>query len=145
MMIVESVQLSDLKSLSELYEELNGITTDINKMRDNLEWILLNPDYYLMCVKNEINQLIGSALGIVCHDIVGECRPFMVLENMIVSKKYRKLGVGKKLVQQVEQIARNRNCYYIMLVSLLKRKEAHKFYQSLGYSLDVVQGFKKYL
>jgi hypothetical protein len=31
------------------------------------------------------------------------------------------------------------------MLSTVKRKGAHKFYESLGYQLDVVQGFKKYL
>ena len=30
-------------------------------------------------------------------------------------------------------------------ISDAHRKEAHQFYESLGYKLDEVQGFKKYL
>jgi GNAT superfamily N-acetyltransferase len=84
-------------------------------------------------------------MGVVCHDLVGECRPFMVIENVIVSRDCRRQDVGTALMQAMEKIARRRKCYYIMFVSKSRRKEAHRFYESLGYRLDAVQGFKKYL
>ncbi|HEX9059738.1 MAG TPA: hypothetical protein VF941_06140 [Clostridia bacterium] len=44
----------------------------------------------------------------------------------------------------MEDMALKNNCSYIIFVSGSKRKDAHKFYASLGYDLDEVQGFKKY-
>lgn len=69
----------------------------------------------------------------------------MVLENLVVSSKCRRLGIGKMLVDYIEVQAREKNCYFIMLMSLMKRKEAHRFYEALGYSTEVAQGYKKYL
>ena len=48
-------------------------------------------------------------------------------------------------MEEIEKIGRKRNCYYTMFVSGGHRKESHKFYESVGYDLDFVQGFKKYL
>ncbi|HOV70464.1 MAG TPA: GNAT family N-acetyltransferase, partial [Clostridia bacterium] len=59
-------------------------------------------------------------MGIVC---VGSCRPFMVLENVIVSQPYRRTGIGRKLMEYIEKYARSVNCnYYIMFVSRANRK-----------------------
>jgi len=103
-----------------------------------------NPDYVVLGAKH-LNKIIGTIMGVVIEDIIGDCRPFMVIENMIIDQDYRGKGIGKELMMYLENIARDRNCYYIIFVSSSKRKDAHRFYQSMGYELDLVQGFKKYL
>lgn len=145
MIAIDKINESDLNDLSTLYEELSGVKTNMGKMKENYDWINTNPDYILIGAKDDNKNLIGSLLGIVCHDVVGECRPFMVLENVIVRSDCRGLGIGKTLVNYIENYARERNCYYIIFVSSINRKEAHKFYESLEYDINAVQGFKKYL
>lgn len=145
MLTISSISSSDLRQLALLYEELTGTKTNMAVMESQIKKIIDNKDYILIGAKDEEERLVGSVMGIVCTDIVGECKPFMVLENVIVSEKSRRRGVGVKLVEYIENCARNRNCYYIMLVSLAKRQEAHAFYESIGYKLGVVQGFKKNL
>ena len=49
------------------------------------------------------------------------------------------------LMEEIENIGRIRDCFYTMFVSGSRRKEAHLFYEAVGYDLDLVQGFKKYL
>ena len=83
-------------------------------------------------------------MAIICHDVVGECRPFMVLENVIEKSSCRGKGIGKKLISYIEDYAREKKCYYIFFVSSFDRKSAHKFYESLGYNMDVVKGFKNF-
>lgn len=145
MLTISFISSSDLGQLALLYEELTGTRTNMVLMESLYKKIANNTDYILIGAKDEEQRLVGSVMGIVCTDIVGKCQPFMVLENVIVSEKSRRQGAGRQLVKYIENCARERNCYYIMLVSLLKRKEAHDFYESIGYRLGVVQGFKKYL
>lgn len=145
MLTISSIDSPDLGQLALLYEELTGTKTNLALLESLYKKIATNTDYILIGAKNEAQRLVGSVMGIVCTDLVGECRPFMVLENVIVSEQSRRQGIGEKLVKYIENYARERNCYYIMLVSLSKRKEAHDFYDSIGYKLGVVQGFKKYL
>ena len=141
---IRPVKIDELDELAELYRELAGKGTDPGKMKKHFEWMQSNPDYIVLGAKGA-GELIGSLMGIVCQDIVGECRPFMVIENVIVSRRYRRRGIGKRLMRKIEEIARERNCYYIMFVSKSQRGEAHRFYESLGYGLDFARRFKKYL
>lgn len=145
MTTIDFVKKGDLAELALLYEELGVAASNLKKMTENFDWMQTNSDYFLLGARDVNNKLVGSLLAIVCRDVSGECRPFMVLENMIVSGICRGMGIGKQLIQQAECIARQRGCFYIMLVSGSQRKEAHRFYESLGYSIGVVQGFKKYL
>ncbi|MNZ70717.1 putative acetyltransferase [compost metagenome] len=83
-------------------------------------------------------------MGIICQDIVGDCRPFMVIENVVVSNHIRRQGIGQKLMAKIEGIARERNCYYIIFVSGGQRKEAHAFYEKLGFKDEKVEGYRKH-
>ncbi|WP_251862322.1 GNAT family N-acetyltransferase [Clostridium sp. Marseille-Q2269] len=131
--------------MSDLYEELIGEKTNGEKMGGNFNWMNSNENYMLIGAKDDRGNLLGSLLGIVCRDIAGECRPFMVVENVIVKSIFRGLGIGRELMKFIEDYGSKRAFHYIMFVSSKDRKEAHKFYESVGYYRDVVQGFKKYL
>ncbi len=144
MIEIVKIKRNDLPDLALLFKELSGKETDINKMLQCFELMEKNQGYYVLgAIYNGI--LVGSLMGIICLDLVGECQPFMVIENVIVSSEFRGIGIGKKLMIEIERVAKEKNCSYTMFVSGTKRKEAHKFYESLGYNLDEVQGFKKYL
>ena len=144
MITIQSATVSDLLSLSNLFVELSGMNTEISKMNDQFAWMESNPDYIVL-VARVGNVLIGSVMGVICHDLVGNCNPFMVVENVIVSSEFRGKGIGRKLMERIESIAIENRCNYIMFVSRSDRKDAHRFYESVGYRLDVVQGFKKFL
>ncbi|MBP2636521.1 MAG: GCN5-related N-acetyltransferase [Firmicutes bacterium] len=145
MISLEPIKLADLEQYAALAEELFDSKTNMLQLEKMVKLIIANPDYILVGAKDKNNQLLGSVMGITCIDTVGECRPFMVLENLIVSKESRRHGIGKILVSYIEEHARKQNCYFIMLMSLTKRKDAHSFYESVGYSKTISYGFKKYL
>jgi ribosomal protein S18 acetylase RimI-like enzyme len=134
----------DLDSLAQLYEELSGKETDLCKMKKNFKLMESNPNYVVLTAKED-NLVVGSVMGIICLDLVYKCKPFMVIENVIVKNALRGRGIGVRLMKEIEEIGRKRDCYYTMFVSGGNRKEAHQFYKSVGYDLDLVQGFKKYL
>lgn len=145
MITICKIEMTDLVQYAALCDQLFGEKTDMAALTNAVRKICGNADYLLIGAKNEKGALLGAVMGIVCIDTVGSCRSFMVLENLIVSERYHRLGIGKLLVEELEQAARARNCYFIMLMSLMKRKEAHLFYEALGYSKHIAQGFKKYL
>ena len=144
MVVIEQATINDLKSLSELFEELSGEKTNFIKMNESFR-LMSSDSSYIILVARENDEVTGTAMGIMCMDLVKECQPFMVIENVVVKTKFRGKGFGVQLMQQLESIARSRNCYYTMFVSASHWKDAHKFYEAIGYELGLVQGFKKYL
>lgn len=144
MLTVQDARAEDLESLAQLYEELSGQETDLCQIKENFKLMESNPNYVVLTAK-ENNLVVGSVMGIICLDLVYQCKPFMVIENVIVKKEWRGKGIGARLMKEMEQIGRKRECYYTMLVSGGQRKGAHQFYDAIGYDLDLVKGFKKYL
>jgi phosphoglycolate phosphatase len=144
MIEIRTLKEEDLPRLSVLLEELSDEQSDPEKMKSGFRRMNDDPAYILLGAFSG-GILAGSLMGIVCHDLVGACRPFMVIENVIVAGDYRGKGIGRMLMHSIEEEGRTRNCYYTMFVSGIKRKDAHAFYESTGYEKDMVRGFKKYL
>lgn len=113
-------------------------------MNEIHEWMKNNSDYTILCAKFK-GEVVGSLMGVANRELIGDCRPFMVIENVVVSDKHRRMGIGKFLMDNIEKIAVEKNCSFMMLISRIHRKEAHKFYESSGFGGDIVKVFKKYI
>ena len=109
-----------------------------------ISWCALaaNPDARVLGARHG-GRLAGAACGFLCPDIVGACRPFLVVENVVVAPAWRLLGIGRLLMDALEAWGRERGCSYAILVSGPARREAHAFYAALGY--EACAGFKKRL
>ena len=59
--------------------------------------------------------------------------------GLAVNLDFQGRGIGKKLMKSLEQYAVENSISFIRLNSALKREEAHKFYEHIGYTCDKVQ------
>lgn len=144
MIHIKPIIEQDLPALSRLYEELMGMPTDEERMTEVFQSAKKLGSYHILGAFHE-GELTGSVMGIICLDLVGRCKPFMVIENVIVSDRIRRQGIGKKLMAEIERIAIEKDCAYMILVSGEKRKEAHVFYEKLGFRDEQVEGYRKHL
>jgi GNAT superfamily N-acetyltransferase len=55
------------------------------------------------------------------------------VDELVVDKDHRGKGIGKKLMNRIEQIAVHNQCEQIELDSSFHRKEAHVFYENIGF------------
>lgn len=55
------------------------------------------------------------------------------VDELIVDEKFRNKGMGTKLLKKIIKISKEKKCKRIELDSAFHRKEAHKFYESLGF------------
>lgn len=134
----------DVAQLEQLYRQFWGegactetMTKQFNKLHKNHSHIFLSV--------MENNKLIGSVMGVICEELYGDCKPFLVLENMIVDNNYRNKGVGKSLISTLEKMAAERGCSQVIFVTERNRDNAVKFYESVGYSSQTHIGYKKKL
>ena len=142
--IYRKAEVSDIPKLNPLLLQLSGSLADPVKMAEKMEKIERNEDAILLVAENAENgDLCGSLFGLAFEDVCGECRPILMVENVVTDEKYRKMGVGRGMFGFIESWGREKDCHYCILVSGMNRVEAHKFYEAIGYS--EVKGFKKYL
>lgn len=143
MITTRPLKESDLPALIALYDELYPVPTDPVRMRESFRQMAANPDYLVTGAFSDQGELVGSALVIICLDIIAGCQPWAMVENVIVTQRVRGQGVGRIVMSALEQFARERGCSYIQLTT--SRPDAHAFYSAVGYSGDVVRAFRKTL
>ena len=56
------------------------------------------------------------------------------VESVRVDKKYRGCGIGKELMRWAIERARGENCHILQLTTDGERKDAHRFYENLGFA-----------
>ena len=66
--------------------------------------------------------------------IPGRAGDICRLTALVVAERVRGQGVGRQLVAEVEDYARNTGCVRVEVTSNAKRAKAHDFYQALGYT-----------
>ena len=141
-MDVGDITRDELPQLAALLRELTGLGTPPDRLGAAHAALAANPDARVLGARHG-GRLAGAACGFLCPDIVGACRPFLVVENVVVAPAWRLLGVGRLLMDALEAWGRERGCSYAILVSGPARREAHAFYTALGY--EACAGFKKRL
>ncbi len=143
-MQIERLQRTDLPRLAKLFQQFRGEASSQDAMRATLERIIVNSAYVLLAAR-QAGRLVGFVMGVVCEDLYGDGRPFMVIEDLIVDQALRRQGVGQALMAAVEKAAIARNCGQIILVTEAERTDAIRFYHALGYDAGTHRGFKKSL
>jgi GNAT superfamily N-acetyltransferase len=137
------MNMDDLPQLAALYRQFWNEPSDVAKMRAQFEKINQQNTHILLSALAD-HRLVGSVMGVVCEELYGDCRPFLVVENMVVDQAMRRRGVGTQLLGELEKQARVRMCTQMILVTETDRSDACRFYETYGFSRDI-KGYKKKL
>ena len=141
-MKIDKLTEQDLEPLSEIFVQFWHEKSSLDKMRATFSRIAINPAYLLLTAKHN-GRLVGFVMGIICEELYGQCKPFMVIEDLIVDANQRRNGIGTALMRELEKSAIAHGCCQIIFVTEAERTEAHQFYMSLGYDYEPYKGFKK--
>lgn len=66
----------------------------------------------------------------------------LYIAELIVSRKYRSRGIGRRLASACMEHARKKKCHRARLESANTRRESHEFYRGLGFEQNSL-GFVK--
>jgi ribosomal protein S18 acetylase RimI-like enzyme len=127
---IRPAEATDAEVLAELMGEL-GYETRASEMEMRLETILKDPNYqtFVSVSGGKVCGMIGcSVQHSYEHNNVGAR-----ILALIVSKSMRGQGVGKELVRAAENDLMAKNISRVALNTRFARKEAHEFYEKLGY------------
>ncbi|RYD24871.1 MAG: GNAT family N-acetyltransferase [Verrucomicrobiaceae bacterium] len=132
----------DAPALAALYRELVG-DSRINVTPSQVGRMAESDVSFLLVAVGD-GEVCGTVLLTLCPDAMYGEQPFGVIENLVVMGARRASGVGGMLMEHIEQIAMERRCTKLMLLSSAHRREAHAFFRHQGYSFDKKVGFVRY-
>lgn len=137
--VITTISEEDLEQLQCLYIELIPEGCSLTTIEELYKKVKGKEEYHILVAKRG-REVLGSVMGIEC---IALDAPFMVIENVIVKSSCHRQGIGRELFKTLDEIAKVKKCEYTILVSSGFRKEAHKFYENMGFVEDV-RGFRKY-
>jgi ribosomal protein S18 acetylase RimI-like enzyme len=139
--IIRNLTSEDMAQLAALYEQFWGDKSDVEKMQSELP-VIQKENRHIILIAEQDGIVIGSVMGIVCRELYGDCRPFLVVEDMVVDRQSRRGGVGIRLLTELERRARERNCTQMLLVTEADRTAACGLYEKFGFQKNN-KGYKK--
>ncbi len=140
-MEIRPMQRKDLSQLADLYRQFWGEESNLEIMNRQFDRLAADDTHLLLCAV-EGEHLLGSVTGILCEDLYGDCRPFLLVENMVVDQNCRRKGIGRLLLAALEKQAKRRSCVQMLRVTEAARQDACAFYEAYGFQRDH-KGYKK--
>jgi GNAT superfamily N-acetyltransferase len=139
-LIIRPAQLADSDVLASLVTQL-GYRTSAAQMHRRLSVLLSLPDYhtFVALIPDRVVGMVSVWLGYA----VEFDERYGRITALAVDESVRRQGVGRALVDYTEQWLRAQHAGMVTLTSGSHRREAHKFYESLGYDGNGVR-FKKW-
>jgi N-acetylglutamate synthase-like GNAT family acetyltransferase len=134
-----SIQKEHMPSVIKLLQsisEYNPLNSDLKKIWDLFE---VQTNVFAFVAINDKNVL-GYGSIVISRNIRGGKIGF--IEDVVISKKYRNLGIGKKIICTLEGVAHDHLCYKIVLQSTINSTE---FYQKLDFSRNSGLGMVKFM
>jgi GNAT superfamily N-acetyltransferase len=134
---------TDLLTLASLCTEL-GYPTSTEDMTARTAEISLQPNS--KTVVAEVNNQIVGFMGITKCLSWEQNGCFVRIQALVVSEQYRKLGIGKSLIDYAESWAKEMDAKHLVLNcgNRPERDSAHKFYSKIGFEAKSM-GYKREL
>ena len=126
---IRRVNLQDSTPLADLSGQL-GYPSTPEQIKVRLAGILACPDQSVFVAEVD-GQIAGWVHVFACPTV--ELDLYAEVGSLVVDRGLRGQGVGKALMDKAEAWARQRGIYEVRLRSNVIRKEAHQFYEALGY------------
>ena len=140
----------DIPRILELYHELTIAITKVERnstaspddYRNVFAEICADPRHELLVAEHQ-GEVVGTVVLLIVPNLSHSATPWALVENVIVSQRHRRRGIGKQLMKYCIARARDSGCHRIELCSDKRRKEAHKLYRSVGFEPSAY-GFRIY-
>ncbi len=132
MIEIRKLTIDDLEGLVKLLEQLwPGKSIDTNAVKKIIEKGLDN-DYQVYICAIDGKNLIGYCSLTIKNNLWMSANLGNV-DELVVDSDYRNRGIGKLLMNEIEQIARSYACKRLELDSAFHRTIAHEFYERIGF------------
>jgi GNAT superfamily N-acetyltransferase len=132
----------ELDGLLALYRELHPEDPAADEGRQRRLWDEICGDGGLFYIVVDADgEIVASCTLAVVKNLTRGLRPYAVIENVITRKDMRRRGYGTMALHRAIDIARERGCYKVMLLSGAKDEATLRFYEDAGFARGAKAGF----
>lgn len=146
-MVIRSATKEDCESCMRLVRQLwvpeynlvSYISKQVppDKFHRIYDCILDNPDCEVIVAEKD--EQIVAMMDMDFHESFFHGGLTMQIEDLIVEKRFRRQGIGQRMVGLAEDMARQRGAVAVKLSSDLYREDTHRFWESMGYEIEAYE------
>jgi len=136
------IKQDEVDQLLLLYKHLNPDDPDlnINEIQNHWNEIISDPFMKIIVAEHE-GKIISSCVLVLIRNLTRGARPYGLIENVVTHSAYRKQGYGRLVLQKSIEIAKEHNCYKVMLMTSSRMEGTHRFYEDCGLKKGDKTGF----
>ncbi len=144
--IIRKAKISDFQGIHNLIMQVhklhvnkrNDIYKDVDPMNfEEFRTELSNSNniYLIAELENDIVGICFSQIKEISNNKIMKNRKILHIENICVDENHQKNGIGKKLYEQIVELAKEKNIDNIELMVWGFNENAIKFYENLGMNI----------
>jgi GNAT superfamily N-acetyltransferase len=142
-MEIRELKLSEVEQVLALYDEYERQKSPWpTKQEQQNIFEQLNHSGGCVLVAIVDLSVVGTCTLNLCPNFSWSGRPYAIIENVIVTRTQRNIGIGKALLNHAVHLAESKGCYKVALMTGSKELSTLKFYESAGFKGDK-QGFQR--
>lgn len=133
--MVREVREDELNKLLELYLHLHEDTIPImaEPLISTWDTIVRDKNHHII-VKEIDGKIVSSCVCVIIPNLTRNIRPYAFIENVVTHPDYRGKGYATECLNYAKDIAKNLNCYKMMLLTGSKNDKTLNFYTNAGYN-----------
>ena len=148
--VVRPATENDIARILELYRELAITTSEVERSlspslvdyRRRFAEIHVMPRHELLVAECQ-GEVVGTMVLLIVPNLSHGALPWALVENLVIDQRHQRRGLGKLLMEYAIARSKEAGCYKLTLSSDKRRREAHRFYRSLGFQASA-HGFRLY-
>lgn len=133
--MVREANENDLAKILQLYLYLHeeSIPEDTAHLRNTWDNITNDTNHHLIVCEVD-GKIVASCVCVIIPNLTRNVRPYAFVENVVTHGEYRKKGYATDCLNFARQIAKENNCYKMMLLTGSKEENTLNFYRNAGYN-----------
>lgn len=136
--MLRDLKITDVDAIYKINKEALGYSFNLEDTASQLAKLSQDSHHYLLGFEDSSSHdLLGYVHAEVYESLYS--KPGFNILALAVLPQMQRQGIGKTLLQGLEQEAKDQEYQFIRLNSADHRLGAHAFYEKVGYTCDKVQ------
>ena len=137
--MIRSVQVKDAGQIRDLCHQALGYNSTLETVATQIEkFNLPDSDHFcFVCEEDQTGHILGYVEAEVYESLYSDAG--LNILGLAVFPSAQGRGIGRQLMERVEDLAKIKHYAFIRLNSASHRKEAHVFYERIGYEGNKTQ------
>ena len=137
--MLRDITILDAKEIQKISDYELGYDVNLDIVKKQIEKLTKDNNHHIIIgFENEQTRKIIGFVHAEFYESIYMDTGLNILA-LAVNSNFQGQGIGKKLMSFIEDYALKNNISFIRLNSNVCRKEAHRFYESIGYVCDKTQ------